>query len=99
MRPKGSFLLAATMLGNGKRVRGVGLMIGIELVEDFAERARSEERAPSLFMVDRLHAAGLLTVPSRTHVLRWLPPLNVRREEIDEALQILSDVLTRLTTM
>jgi acetylornithine aminotransferase/acetylornithine/N-succinyldiaminopimelate aminotransferase len=82
-----------------KQVRGVGLLIGIELVEDFAERARSEERAPSLFMVDRLHAAGLLTVPSRTHVLRWLPPLNVRREEIDEALQILNDVLTRLTTM
>lgn len=82
-----------------KEVRGVGLMIGIEVVEDFAERVPTDGRAPSLFMADQLHAAGLLTVPSRTHTFRWLPPLNVRREEIDEAVQILRGVLTRLGRM
>ena len=37
--------------------------------------------------------AGLLTVPSGTHAVRWLPPLNVSREEIDEAGEILGRVL------
>jgi acetylornithine/N-succinyldiaminopimelate aminotransferase len=78
-----------------KEVRGVGLLIGIEVVEDFAERVPTGGRAPSLFMADQLHATGLLTVPSRTHTFRWLPPLNVRREEIDEAVQILRAVLSR----
>ena len=70
-------------------------MIGIEVVEDFAQRVSVDGRAPSLFIVDQLHAAGLLTVPSRTHSFRWLPPLNVRREEIDEAVIILRNVLSK----
>jgi acetylornithine/succinyldiaminopimelate/putrescine aminotransferase len=75
-------------------VRGVGLMLAIELVADFAERVPAAgERPPSLFVVDQLHAAGLLTIPSGTHAIRWLPPLNVSREEIDEAVAILQKVL------
>lgn len=78
-------------------VRGVGLMLGFEFVADFADRvALPEGRSPSLFVVDQLHAAGLLTVPSGTHALRWLPPLNVKREEIDEAVQIFRHVLESL---
>jgi acetylornithine/succinyldiaminopimelate/putrescine aminotransferase len=79
-----------------KEVRGVGLMIAFELVADFAERVPCGERAPALFVVDRLHEAGLLTVPSGTHAVRWLPPLNVKAAEIDEAAQILAGVLGRL---
>ena len=74
-------------------VRGLGLMIGIQLVADFAERARCGSRPPSLWLVDRLHEAGLLTIPSGTHAIRWLPPLNVSRAEIDQAVAILSEVL------
>ncbi len=48
-------------------------------------------------MVDRLHDAGLLTVPSGTHAIRWLPPLNVSRAEIDEAAALLRGVLGKLT--
>ncbi len=47
-------------------------------------------------MVNLLHKAHLLTVPSGTHAIRWLPPLNVTRAEIDEAVQILSSVLAGL---
>jgi predicted acetylornithine/succinylornithine family transaminase len=80
-----------------KEVRGVGLMLGIELVADFAERVSSAgERPPSLFLVDRLHAAGLLTIPSGTSAIRWLPPLNVQRTEIDEAVEILRRTLAGL---
>ena len=79
-------------------VRGVGLMIALQLVADFAERVpAASSRAPSLLVVDALHAAGLLTVPSGTHAIRWLPPLNVTREEIDEAAAILGRVLLKFS--
>jgi acetylornithine/succinyldiaminopimelate/putrescine aminotransferase len=80
-----------------REVRGVGLMLAFELVADFVERVpAAKARGPSLFIVDRLHEAGLLTVPSGTHAIRWLPPLNVRRTEIDEAVAILRGVLEKL---
>lgn len=80
-----------------QQVRGVGLMIGITLVEDFAQRARLPEgKAPSLYMVERLHEAGLLVIPSGTHALRWLPPLNVTAAQIDAAAAILKGVLGSL---
>ncbi len=73
-----------------KEVRGIGLMLGIELAADFAT---GTDRAPSLWMVDRLHEVGLLVIPSGTHALRWLPPLNVTRAQIDEAATILAQTL------
>ncbi len=80
-----------------KEVRGLGLMIGIELAPDFAQRAKLPEgKAPSLFVVEKLHDAGLLTIPSGTHAVRWLPALNVSRLEIDEAAAILARVLGSL---
>jgi len=53
-------------------------------------------KAPSIFLVERLHEAGLLTIPSGTHTLRWLPPLNVSETDIDEAIRILGGVLAAL---
>lgn len=86
--------------GNGlakiKEVRVIGLMIGIEIGEEIENNVALNGRAPSLFLVDRLHEAGLLTVPSGTHTLRWLPPLNVTTEEMEEAVEILRTVLLSL---
>lgn len=80
-----------------KEVRSVGLMLGIEFVADFPERAKLPPgKAPCLFMVERLHAAGLLSVPSGTHAIRWLPPLNVTRAEIEVGVEILRGVLAGL---
>nr|MDQ3624995.1 aminotransferase class III-fold pyridoxal phosphate-dependent enzyme [Verrucomicrobiota bacterium] len=82
-----------------KEVRALGLMLGIELAPDFLPRIEeTTPRAPSWFLVDQLHAAGLLAVPSGAQIVRWLPPLNVKREEIDEAVQILGRVLRQLGT-
>jgi len=80
-------------------VRGVGLMLACELAPDFAARVPTlpDGKAPALFLVEALHAAGLLTVPSGTHAIRWLPPLNVARAEIDEAVELLRATLERLT--
>lgn len=78
-------------------VRGVGLMLAFELAGNFAEQVPAAgDRAPSLFLVDRLHTAGLLTIPSGTHAIRWLPPLNVTREQLDEAAAILGETLSGL---
>jgi acetylornithine aminotransferase/acetylornithine/N-succinyldiaminopimelate aminotransferase len=76
-----------------KEVRGVGLMLAVELVAGFADQIKTNGRPPSLFVVDRLHEAGLLTIPSGTHAFRWLPPLNVSREQIDTATKIVESVL------
>jgi acetylornithine/N-succinyldiaminopimelate aminotransferase len=97
-RTLGAYALAA-LRGIGSplvaEVRGVGLMIGIELVADFADQVPTNGRPPGLWLVDRLHEAGLLTVPSGTHAVRWLPPLNVTREEVDRAVDMLRGVLAR----
>ena len=78
--------------------RGVGLMLAVELAPDFAARVLTlpPGKAPALFLVETLHAAGLLTVPSGAHAIRWLPPLNVARAEVDEAVEILRATLVRL---
>ena len=55
-------------------------MIGVEL---------HEENKP---WINKLRAAGLLVVPTGTHVLRLLPPLIVTQAEADEALEIFSGV-------
>lgn len=81
-----------------KEARGVGLMLAFELAPDFATRVAAcpANKAPCLFLVERLHDAGLLTIPSGTHAVRWLPPLNVTRAQIDEAAGILQTVLNSL---
>jgi len=82
-----------------REVRGVGLMIGIEFCENLVERCaalKGDKRPPSLIMVNLLHEARLLTVPAGTHCIRWLPPLNVTRAEIDEAADILNKVLQKI---
>lgn len=63
-----------------REVRGKGLMIGVEL---------QEEHKP---WVQKLTAAGLLTVPTGTHVLRLLPPLVIGKPEADEAVEIMEKV-------
>ncbi len=80
-----------------KEVRGVGLMIGIEFTGDFSSRINLQDsRSPSILMVNLLHEARLLTIPSGTHAIRWLPPLNVSLQEIDRAVEILRAVLRKI---
>jgi predicted acetylornithine/succinylornithine family transaminase len=76
-------------------IRGIGLMIGIQLAADFADRVATGGRAPALWLVDRLHEAGLLTIPSGTHTVRWLPPLNVTQPEVAQAIEMLAGVLEK----
>lgn len=75
-----------------RTVRGIGYMIGMELQETPAGM-NPEDGAPSLQWVRKLHERGLLTIPSGTHVVRLLPPLNITASEIREATEILESSL------
>jgi acetylornithine aminotransferase/acetylornithine/N-succinyldiaminopimelate aminotransferase len=78
-----------------KEVRGFGLMIGLEFRAD-APGFRVSEKAPALQVVERLHAAGVLTVPAGTSVIRLLPALNLTRPEAMEGLRAIETVVAEL---
>lgn len=78
-----------------KEVRGFGLMIGLEFRPD-APGFGGSEKAPALQVVERLHAAGVLTVPAGTSVIRLLPALNLTRPEAMEGLRAIEGVVAEL---
>jgi len=83
------------------RLRGIGLMLGFLLDEDVVSKAPGFAESgllPAVFIVRELMGKGLLTVPAAGGVVRWLPPLNVTREEVDEALAIMRGVLAEIST-
>jgi acetylornithine/succinyldiaminopimelate/putrescine aminotransferase len=67
-----------------KEVRGMGLMIGVHLSEPIASGVQQ-----------KCQAAGLLIHTVGDSVLRILPAMIVTKEQIDQALSILSDALTQ----
>jgi L-lysine 6-transaminase len=73
-------------------IRGMGLMIGIVFNPEISALA-GDPRPVSLQMVERLHARGMLTIPSGIQVVRFLPALNITSTEVNEALSILNDTL------
>ena len=75
-----------------KSVRGLGFMLGIELAENIPAFANTGKVA-SLNLVNRLHEAGVLTVPSGTHVVRFLPALNLSRADAAEGLAVMTSVV------
>ena len=80
-----------------KEVRGLGLMIGVELAEGIAAFAESK-RPASVQIVERLHDAGLLTIPAGARVFRLLPPLNLSQSDADEGLAIIENVIKELAS-
>lgn len=72
-------------------VRGVGMMIGIELND--LSTSFGGEGSPSIRATKELMNAGLLVIPSGERTIRLLPPLNIARDEAAEALAILKKVL------
>ncbi|MDB0066756.1 aspartate aminotransferase family protein [Candidatus Pelagibacter sp.] len=63
-----------------KEVRGVGLLIGLQLHNDQTK------------FIQKLMDHKLLTIRAAENVIRILPPLNVKKKEIDMALKIIRKV-------
>lgn len=65
-----------------REVRGLGLMVGIEL---------KKEAAPYL---EALAAEGVLALFAGPTVIRFLPPLVISREELDKVVEVVEKVLS-----
>jgi len=75
-------------------VRAIGLMIGIEL--DPSHPGLDQAATPALSFVNQLAKAGLLVIPAGERVIRLLPPLNLSREDAEEALALIRGALQTL---
>jgi len=67
-----------------KEIRGLGLLIGIQLIKDQNK------------FIQKLMDNNLLTIRAAENVVRVLPPLNVNKKEIDIALKIIKKVCKEL---
>jgi len=76
--------------------RGLGLMLGMELAPNIPKLPGDSAKPQAVRFVNLLHTAGLLTIPAGAQVIRFLPPLNLRRSEAEEGLKIVESVVSRL---
>ncbi len=76
-------------------VRGLGLMIGVELVRD----QRTKERAADLRdqLIQLAFKRGLAVLGAGVNTLRLSPPLVITREQADFAVAVLEECLERLS--
>jgi 4-aminobutyrate aminotransferase len=75
-------------------VRGIGLMIGLEIVKDRA--TREPARAEREHIVRRAFERGLLTLPCGKSTIRLSPPLICSDSDADKAVAILDEVLAEV---
>ena len=70
-----------------KQIRGKGFLIGIQLYKDQTE------------FIKKLMNNQLLTIRASENVVRILPPLNVKKNEIDLALKIIEKVCSQIKSV
>ena len=63
-----------------REIRGRGLLIGLQLQKDQSK------------FIEKLMDNGLLTIKASENVVRILPPLNVKKIELNRALEIINNV-------
>ncbi|HNX91082.1 MAG TPA: acetylornithine transaminase [Candidatus Omnitrophota bacterium] len=69
-----------------KEIKGIGLMIGVELAMDDAA-----------VVADKCMAEGLLINCTQHNIIRLLPPLNIKKAEVDAAMKIFAKVLEEVS--
>lgn len=83
IRGKGAYFMEnLSRIKNVKSVSGMGLMIGIETTK------------PSREIAEKCLERGLIVLTAHSKV-RLLPPFNIKKNEIDEALKILNEVISQ----
>lgn len=63
-------------------VRGMGLLIGLEMNKDLSGE-----------IVGKALEKGLLINAVRPNMIRFMPPLNVSKDEIDQAVKVIDEIL------
>jgi len=77
-----------------REVRGLGLMIGIEMGDGFGSFDNS--KPASVQWVFALHESGLLTIPAGSSVVRFLPPLNLTQQEAQDGLDLFEQTIQKV---
>jgi acetylornithine/succinyldiaminopimelate/putrescine aminotransferase len=77
-------------------VRGLGMMIGVELAANIPSLPGDANKSQAVRMTNLLHAAGALVIPAGANILRLLPALNLTRGEADEGLKIIESVVAQV---
>ena len=72
-------------VGQITEIRGMGLLIGVEMKEEISAQ-----------IVGEAVNKGLLINAVRPNMIRFMPPLNVSKEEIDQAVSILESIYKTL---
>jgi acetylornithine/succinyldiaminopimelate/putrescine aminotransferase len=73
------------------------MMMGVEFQPNIPALAGAD-KATSLQIINRLHEAGLLTVPSGTQTIRLLPAYNLKQNEADEGFSIIQSVVSKIAS-
>jgi 4-aminobutyrate aminotransferase len=75
-------------------VRGLGLMVGVELVRDREKKTKAIEERDTL--IQKCFRRGLLLLGCGENTVRMIPPLVITREEIDRGLAIFEESLREI---
>jgi 4-aminobutyrate aminotransferase len=75
-------------------VRGLGLMVGVEIVRDRETREPAPHEQERI--IRRAFEMGLLTLPCGDSTIRLSPPLICSESDVDKAVAILDEVLTEI---
>ncbi len=80
-----------------KGARGFGFMLGLELLEkEKIPTLTASDKPAAVQFVNRMHQAGVLTIPAGTQIVRLLPPLNLKPQEAGEGISKIEDVVKSL---
>jgi 4-aminobutyrate aminotransferase len=79
------------VIGN---IRGMGLMIGIELVKDRKTKERAVDARNAL--VQAMFKRGVLILGAGKNAVRLAPPLVLSKEQVDSVLKLLDESLTEI---
>ncbi len=77
-------------------VRGLGLMVGTELIVD-GSQAKAKQLVKDVIHSSEEKGLLLLSCGTYDNVLRWIPPLNVTSQQINDGLKILGEALKEST--
>ncbi|MBE9391797.1 aminotransferase class III-fold pyridoxal phosphate-dependent enzyme, partial [Fervidicoccus fontis] len=75
-------------------VRGKGLMIGVEIVDDKDSLKPSSKKAQKIIWRAYENGLIMMTFGKYGNVLRIAPPLTIEREEIDKAVEIMEKAIS-----
>lgn len=75
-------------------VRGLGLMIGVELVKDKESKERAKQETEQLMRA--CFQRGLLLLPCGPNSMRFSPPLTITEQQVDLAFEIFAEALAEI---